>query len=288
MTVTTANKISMGKLLSKTAAGIACAGTLLMLSGCNKTPGGQVVAVMNNQEITRLELQSEAEQENLPANLDPRVISPMLLQRIIDRNIMADLAREEGLDRSPQYVTRRRQLEQSLLAELALRKLTGNMREPTAADIKAYIDKNPILFANREHLKLDIVHFSTPLSRQRVLALTALPSIDQVSEKLRQDKVSAQRLTTVLDTGTIDIGVATQIAALPPGTIFDLSAGGITFIGTVVGRENVSIPTNLWPKIATNALVNERALKTVGTALNDLRSRAKITYAPAYRPPEAK
>jgi hypothetical protein len=92
----------------------------------------------------------------------------------------------------------------------------------------------------------------------------------------------------VLDTGTIDIGVATQIAALPPGTIFDLSAGGITFIGTVVGRENVSIPTNLWPKIATNALVNERALKTVGTALNDLRSRAKITYAPAYRPPEAK
>ncbi|MEP6869556.1 MAG: hypothetical protein ABJA20_13675 [Novosphingobium sp.] len=256
-----------------------------MIGGCNKTPGGQVVAVMNNQEITRLELQSEAQQENLPANLDPRVISPMLLQRIIDRNIMADLAREQGLDRSPQYVTRRRQLEQSLLAELALRKLTGDMKDPSPAEVKAYIDNNPILFANREHLKLDIVHFSKPLSRQKILELTALPSIDQVDQRLRQENAGARRLTTVLDTGTIDTGVAKQIAALTPGTIFDLSAGGMTFIGTVVARENASVPPNLWPKIAANSIINERALKTVGTTLSELRSRAKITYAPAYRPP---
>jgi EpsD family peptidyl-prolyl cis-trans isomerase len=278
----------MRKLFSRSGAAIVCAGGLLLIAGCDKTPGGQVVAVMNNQEITRLELQSEAQQENLPANLDPRVISPMLLQRIIDRNIMADLAREQGLDRSPQYVTRRRQLEQSLLAELALRKLTGDMREPTAAEIKTYIDTNPILFANRERLKLDIVHFTAPLARNKILELTALPSIDQVYAKLRQDKVTAQRLTTVLDTGTIDIGIAKQIAALPPGTIFDLSAGGMTFIGTVVARENAGVPPTLWPKIAANSIVNDRALKTVGTALSDLRSRAKITYAPAYRPPNAK
>ncbi|MEP7221706.1 MAG: peptidyl-prolyl cis-trans isomerase [Novosphingobium sp.] len=274
--------------LSKSAGVCLCAGAALLVSGCNKTPGGQVVAVMNNQEITRLELQSEAQQENLPANLDPRAISPMLLQRIIDRNIMADLAREQGLDRSPQYVTRRRQMEQSLLAELALRKLTGNMRDPSPAEIKTYIDSNPILFANREHLKLDIVHFTKPLARQKVLQLTALPSIDQIAQQLRQLNVGAQRLTTVLDTGTIDANIAKQIAALAPGTIFDMSAGGMTFIGTVIARENASVPHNLWPKIAANSINNERALKTVGTTLNDLRSRAKIIYAPEYRPPDTK
>jgi len=281
-------ELSIGKRLLSGASMALCLLPVLILAGCQKTPGGQVLAVMNNQEITQVELSSEAEDENLPANIDPRIVSPMLLQRIIDRNILADFAREQGLDRSPQYVARRRRLEQSLLAELALRKLTGSMRQPSQAEVNNYINANPIMFANREQLKMDIVHFPSKLSRKQILALTALPTIDAVAEGLRQQGVKATRLTTVLDTGNIDRSIATQIAALPPGTIFDLSAGGLTFIGTVVAREGAGVPANLWPKIAVNAISNERALKAVGDTLKGLRAKANITYAPAYAPPPEK
>ena len=103
------------------------------LTACNKKPGGQVAAVVNGQEITQQDLRTEAVSQNLKSKAEFDAAAPGMVQRLVDRTVLSDYARKNNLDRGPEFVARRRQMEESLLAYLALRKLIGafQRRAPT-------------------------------------------------------------------------------------------------------------------------------------------------------------
>lgn len=265
----------------------ACVAALLaatLLAGCDKKPGGQVVAVVDSEEITQQELRAEAEAAGLPPGQDLQSFAPAVLNRVIERNLLADYARDQGLDRGPEYVGRRRQIEQSLLATLALRKLAGAQGAPTPAEVQAFIGRNPAVFARRERLSLDQIRFPTPADPTQVKALAALGSLGAIEAKLRENRTPAARGTTTLDTGTVESGVARQIAALPNGQIFDLSANGATFISAITGRTPAVAPQAGWTRQANAMLRRERTQKSLVEAMNKLRADAKIEYDPAFKP----
>ena len=61
----------------------------IVLHGCDKEPTGQVVAVVNGEEITQQELNAEiAELPNPPAG-DKKAVQRQMLQQIINRRLMA-------------------------------------------------------------------------------------------------------------------------------------------------------------------------------------------------------
>jgi peptidyl-prolyl cis-trans isomerase C len=261
---------------------------LVMLAGCEKKPGGQVVAVVNSEEITQQELRAEADASNVPAGADFQKAAPAILDRVIQRNLLADYAREQGLDRGPDFVARRRQLEQALLATLAIRKLQGPQSAPKPAEVQQFISENPTLFADRQKLTLDQVSFPAPSDPNQVKALTALGTLAAVEEKLKADNVPMKRGSSVLDTASIDPSVGRQMTALPNGKLFDLSTGGVTFISAIVERASAATPPESWAGPATEALSRQRSGKTVNDALLKLRKAAKIEYDPAYKPAAVK
>lgn len=266
----------------RTTAALSAIAALLVLGGCDKKPGGQVVAVVGDEEITQQELRAEAATTPAAAQ-DFEAAAPALLQRVIERNLLADYARDQGLDRGPEYVARRRQLEQTLLASLAARKLAGEPKTPSAEDVRKFITDNPTWFAGRERLTLDQLSFPT-IPREQIKALTELPSMDAIYEKLLSQGVKVTRGRTVLDTASIDPFVGKQIVALPNGEIFDLTTGGQTFIGTVVARAPNPTPADQTNKAAADALLRGKSGKSVADKVAELRKSAKITYAPAYQP----
>jgi peptidyl-prolyl cis-trans isomerase C len=264
--------------------------TVAVLPGCSKKVGGQVVAVVNDEEITQQELRAEAESAQIPASQDFDSVAPGLLQRIVERNLLVGYAREQGLDRGPEYVARRRQLEQTLLATLALRKLTGGGTAPsvTPAEVQKYIADHPTAFAARERLSLDQLQFPAPRDRSMIQTLTKLENMDAIEAKLKADGVRVTRGKPVLDTATIDPAVAKQIVALPPGELFDLTAGPTTFISVVTARVPAATPPQTWTAIATEAAKRDKATKSASDTLEQLRRKAKIEYDPALKPPPQK
>lgn len=258
---------------------------LALLAGCNKQPGGQVVAVVNNDDVTVQELNAEAQAAQLPAASakDKKAVAG-LLQRVIDRNLLADYARREGLDRGPDYVARKRQMDQALLADLAVRKLSGGSTNPSSAEVSAYIASNPLLFAERQKLELDQIRFPTPPQADVLKAITAAPTLEGVVAQLDAKKIKYARGAASLDTGGIDASAVRQILALKPGEAFALSTAGQTFVSVVTGKAPVSIDKAAWPTIATNALRNQRLSKLMADSLKQLRTSAKIEYDPAYKP----
>ena len=255
----------------------------LALASCDKKPGGQVVAVVNSQEITQQELLAEAEANNIPAQ-NFKGAQAALLERIVQRNLLADYARDQGLDRSPEYVTRRRALEQTLLSSLALRKIVGTPTKPNPQEVQAFIAANPTIFSQRAKLALDQVRFPTPADPSQIKALTALGSLSAIEAKIKADGGQVARGATTLDTATLDPNVARQIGNLPSGEIFDLSIGGTTFVSVVTGRTPTVTEPATWTGPAANLLERQRAEKSVAQTIEKLRKEHKIEYDPAFKP----
>ncbi len=269
------------RIIVRSAAGLVLVAGIV---GCDKKPGGQVAAVVDNVEITQQELRAEAEGMRQQPGQDAQAARAPILQRIIDRNLLAGYARKEGLDRGPEFVARRRQIEEALLADLAVRKLVGAQPTPTAAQVRDYVAKNPTLFAGRQRLDLDQLRFATPGDAKKIQALTKLGSLDAIGAQLKAEGVAFQRAPAVLDTASIDPAVARQIVALPNGEIFDVSTGGTTFISAITNRAGGATSEADWTPAATEALRRERAAKTLATAMTKLRKDAKIEYDPAFKP----
>lgn len=266
---------------------IALAVSVLLLGGCGKKPGGQVVAVVNSEEITQQELRAEADAAGVPPGQDVAVYAPAILDRIIQRNLLASYAHDQGLDRGPEYVARRRQLEQALLANLSLRKIAEPAGSPSAAEVQAFIAQNPALYARREKLTLDQVRFPTPKDTRQIKTLAALGSIDAIEAKLRADNVPSARGVSAIDTGAVESAVARQVSALKNGEVFDLSVNGTTFISTITARTDVPTSSATWTAPAANLLKRERMQKTVADAMTKMRASAKIEYDPAFKPAAA-
>lgn len=256
------------------------------LGGCQKKPGGQVVAVVDNDEITQQELRVEAETQvpGLPAGPLPDALAANVLQRVIDRNLLAQYARDQGLERGPEYIARRRQLDQTLLATLGMRKLSGTPSTPTAAEVQQFITANPTLFSQRERLSLDQIRFATPKDPKTIQALTKLGMLDAIAQKMSADRTPFSRGATVLDTASVATGVAKQILALPSGEIFDLSTNGTTFISAITGRASAATSPDSWAAPATEALRRDRLSKSLAASMEKLRKTAKISYDSAFKP----
>lgn len=266
------------------AVALSAVAAVLVLGGCAKKPGGQVVAVVGNEEITQQELRAEAATSAPGAAEDFEAAAPGLLQRVIERNLLAEYARDQGLDRGPEYVARRRQLEQTLLASLAARKIAGSPKPATDAEVRKFMAEASTWFAARERLTLDQISFPTPANPAQIKALTALESLDAIEQRLRAQKVKVSRGRSVLDTGSIDPFVGKQIVALPNGEIFDLSTNGTTFIGTIVARAPTPTPAAQATQAARDTMLRGQSGKLVGEKVAALRKAAKITYDPAYQP----
>lgn len=264
--------------------GAALSLSLALLGGCSKKPGGQVAAVVNSEDITQQELRTEAEAAGVQPGQDFQSYAPAMLDRVIQRNLLADYAKDKNLDRGPEFVARRRQMEQALLANLAMKQIVTSLGAPSPADVKKFIADNPALYANRQKLTLDQVRFAAPGDVAQIKALTSLGSIDAIYAKLRADNVPAARGTTAVDTGTLESSVARQMTALPNGQPFDLTINGVTFISAITGRTPTVAPAANWTAPATAALQRERAQKALADAMTKMRASAKIQYDPAFKP----
>ena len=74
------------------------------LSGAGKAPTGQVVATVGGKEITLLELQAElAGAQGLDAKAH-KAAEQQALRMIVARTALAEEARKEALDKTPEFV----------------------------------------------------------------------------------------------------------------------------------------------------------------------------------------
>lgn len=263
--------------------GIFAAG--LFISGCHKEPKGQVVAIVNGDEVSMQELNAELQAIRMPVTTDRNAVRNQVLQRLIDRKLIVQKAREQGLDKTPEFVTRQRQLEENLLASMLGQKIATTVPMPDDHDITQYIADNPTQFGGRQRLLLDQIRFAAPTDAKRLMALRNAHSLDDIAADLQTLGVRFSRGKGAIDTGPLDPQLTGLINRLPPGEPFVLPSNGEFVASVVVGRDSIPTPAGLARRAAAQ-LVRQRELTAESKAqVARERAGAEVKYQQGFAPP---
>ncbi len=256
----------------------------LILSGCAKAPKGQIVAIVNGEEISIQELNAELQGARIPDNADRTALRKQVLQRLIDRKLIAGRAREQGLDKTPEYVMQQRRADENLLVSMLGQKIASTVPMPDDRDIAQYIADNPTQFGARERLLLDQIQFAAPKDVKQLLTLRDAHTLDDLAVGVQRLGLAFTRGKGVIDTGRLDPQLVKVINGLPPGEPFVLPSNGQYVASVIVGRDSTPTPTSI-SRLAAAEMVRRRELTAESKAqVARARTSAEIQYQPGYEP----
>lgn len=258
----------------------------LSLHACNGEPTGQVLAIVNGEEITQAELNAEIAE--LPSTIsgDKEEIRRQVLQQIIDRRLMAQVAKEEGFDRDPEFLTKERRLRESLLVQLYGQKQAETVRVPDGAVVKKYLAENPGKFSERANYLVDQIIFGMPSDPQVLAALEADKSLADVEQTLKRLDIEFARGDNSLDTANVPTPVLEQILALPPGEPFVIPSQGRITVSVITGRQPVPTSEQEAAPLAAQEMRTQSLNTLLQTRLDEARAKADISYQDGLAPKE--
>lgn len=256
----------------------------LLVSGCHKEPKGQILAIVNGEEISLQELNAELQGARIPDTANRDQLRKQILQRLIDRKLIVQKAREQGLDKTPEFVTQQRRLEENLLVTMLGQKIASTVPMPDDRDITQYIADNPTQFASRQRLLLDQIQFAAPKDPKLLLTLRDAHTLDQVAAGVQKLGLGMSRGKGVIDTGRLDPGLVKVINQLPPGEPFVLPSNGQYVASVIVGRDATPTPTPVAREAAAEMVRRKELVSESKAQVARARSTAEIQYQPGYEP----
>ncbi|AMU96182.1 hypothetical protein AOA14_16380 [Sphingopyxis terrae subsp. terrae NBRC 15098] len=263
-----------------TAIALAC----LSLAACDKEPTGQVAAVVNGEEITLQEVNAELGSVNIPDGVDKKVVQQAALERVVERRLLAQAARDEGLDKTPDYLLRERQLRDALLVQLMGQKAQRAQRVPEQAEIDKFIADNPDMFADRKIFAIDRIQFPLPKDMAQLKALENDHSMEAVASHLQELGIKFARTDAQMDSAQVGKQRMQQIRALPAGEPFIAPENGMVTVAVIKSERAVPLTGDAARPLAVQAIQNQQLTSAMQDRLKQARAAAEIKYQPDFAP----
>lgn len=258
---------------------------VLMLSGCGGGTShsqGQIAARVNKGEVSLHQVQYLLQRQPRLAAAQPDAAPRLALDSLVEQELAAQAAREQGIDGDPAFVQGMEAARRELLARMYQDRLAAKAALPSSDDIDRYYDSHPALFAERRLYTVQEFAVEVPADRQAELqqAIAASSSIVE--------------LRTVLDHAGLQYrsGVAVQSPENVPMRLLD----NLSKLGEGRAMVHATTPTSMqiWALVKTQEasvdrkharpaieayLTTERKHQAIASGMTDLRKRAEVVYA---------
>lgn len=264
------------------------AASMIILAACNNKAEGQTVAIVNGEEITLSELNFELGLANVPPGTDKAAARSQVLQSMIDRRLLATQAKEEGIDTTPDYISRRRRGEEDLLISMLSAQRFKSVAVPSARDTDAFIASHPAMFAKRELWDLDQAQYQPPADPAIQAEINKTQSFQSLLAVLQKHGITVARQKNRLDTAVVPVELFQKISALPDGEPFIVRVGDRAIASVIVGREPKPLVGDQARPIAAELMRKEQSTKDMANRVSGLRKSAKIEYQKGFAPPASK
>jgi EpsD family peptidyl-prolyl cis-trans isomerase len=251
------------------------------------------VAVVGDREITLRELQSEMTGSTAATPAAEKAQQKVALERIIQRVILANAARKQGLDKDPSYALLKQRADETLLAQLLEKKLESSVPPPTKEEVDQFQQTNPNLFAERKILDVEQIRLAHDSSPDFIAKFKPLKTMDQVADFLNQNHIPFQRGTNTMDAVGQNPKLLSAILALPPHEVFVLSTPTEIFVNEIQGIRTQPFEGDAATKYAVNYLktqhLRDAVTKQMGRLITSARSSVRINkeYQPQPAPKKA-
>lgn len=271
-----------------------------LLGGCNRgggTPKGQVVATVNGEDITVHELNSELALARAPADVPRKTVEQVVLGRVIERKMLADVARDRKLDKNPDFILAERRVDDGLLVQALQGDIVRKLPLPTREAAEKYIETHPDQFGQRKIYSIDQIQFLRP-GNIATLGLEKATTMADVAQLLTANKIEFRRANATVDALTVNPALVAEIGkilARNPQEVFmfaDQPQGApapVMFVNKVLDTKITPYTGEPAITLAQQLLQRQAQQKALVDALASIRATAKdkIKYAAGYGPPPA-
>lgn len=251
-------------------------------------PKGQVVATVDGQEITRTQLRAEMRQNPAAAgDANARQqLEKAMLQQIVARKVLAEAARKDGVDKTPEFAMLRERAEEALLVQAYQEQLAKSVPAISRDEALKFMEANPDIFAQRKVFVVDQIRMARPADPALLERFRPLNTMEQVIALLQSENIPFQRGSDTLDTVGTDPNVVRQIVNLPPNEVFVIPLPAGILINQV--RETRVQPFVGEPaeRYARQVLANQRQQEVVAKQFNAVLNDAKksVSYGKGFEP----
>jgi EpsD family peptidyl-prolyl cis-trans isomerase len=271
------------------------AAACVALAGCkfpgigvgNKAPTGQVVANVDGHEVTLRELSAEMGNTAYPDPKTRKAAEQVALRNIVVRVVLADAARQQGLDKTPDFALQKDRAIDTVLAQQLEQKLIATVPAPTKEDAQNYIGSHPDIFLERKVFVVDQIRM--PRVPMDVLkALEPLKTMEEIEAVLNKDNIPHQRGEATLDAVGAEPRLIDFILKLPPNEVFVLPSNDGLLVNRIKETKVVPFTGDPATQFATKWLTRTRSQETVSRSFNQYLKAAqpKIQFNKDYAPPK--
>jgi EpsD family peptidyl-prolyl cis-trans isomerase len=254
----------------------------LSLAGCDKgPPTGQVIAVIDGEEVTLSELNYESRIRNLRLEDDP-LLRRALLKELVDRKLLVREAKQRVLEKSPDFVLAERRAREILLAQSLLAD-RPDAATTSGADVRKFIADHPLAFGDRvtasaDQLKFGPVNLAIRQQLRRAKSLGAMIAI------LRAAGVEFRRMGEVWDSADPSSPLAQGRIAPRKGQLFVLEQSGVTMAGILTEVTPQPVPQAQQEEFARTLIERASSAREMELLLERASKQAEVNYQVGFAP----
>ncbi|HUP06259.1 MAG TPA: EpsD family peptidyl-prolyl cis-trans isomerase [Caldimonas sp.] len=260
----------------------------LALTACNRNKdaagASQTAAKVNKEEITVHQINYFLSQQRALPPAQAASAGKLVLERLIDQELEVQKATDQKLDRDPRVVQALEAARRDVIARAYLDKVAQGAPKPTPAEIKAYYDEHPALFAKRRvYTFREVAVVAAPAQvdtlRSKLDAAKNLPEFVSYL-KANDFRYAENEVTRAAE--QLPLTNVERIAAMKDGeSLFTPTPNGAVVLYLASSRTDPVDEQRAAPAIE-QFLLNERRRKLIEDDRRALRNNAKIEYVGAY------
>jgi EpsD family peptidyl-prolyl cis-trans isomerase len=261
----------------------------MLMAGCSDkkegastdgTPAAQVAAKVNGTELTVGQVDFVTKRN---PNLDQeqaKAASMQVIRYLVDQELLAQKAISDKLDADPKVVEALDAARRQILAEAFMTSKLGTLGEPSDAEVTAYYDGHPELFAKRKIYRLQEISIKAPPEKHDAIRakLTASKTLNDFAAWLKEEKLPVKAAEGVKSAEQLPKTILPKLAAMPDGQAIVVNApDGLLVIVLADSQVQPATLEQAKPAIV-RVLQGEARQKAVKAELEALKATAKIEY----------
>ncbi|WP_211461622.1 EpsD family peptidyl-prolyl cis-trans isomerase [Collimonas silvisoli] len=277
----------MGGLFSGVLRGKGMAALMLLaaisLTACGdqKKKTGKILARVNGDEITAQQLDAELQHASGAAEEKgtQRPARKQVLEALIDRQVLLEEALRKKLDRDPKLLQVIERFKTQAIVQAYLEAKGESLAKPSKAEIDAYFQDHPELFAHRkvldiEQLAIAAQDFSEPLKAE----MDTAKSLNQMAAWLEQHNVAYVKTQLTYSSADLSAEIIGKIKKLGRNHLFVMQDGQQALLCALTELRESPVTGDIASAQIERYLLNKKMQEVAAAEIARLRSLAKLEY----------
>lgn len=254
------------------------------LSACGgrdeKKPVAQVVARVNGNEITNLQLNFVIQRIAPVRGEDVTDVRKRALEGLVEQELAVQQSLEAKLDRNPEVQEAMELARREILARAFLESRSASAEDPGQAKLKAYYVAHPELFSARKIYHIEQIALENdrePLSVVRAM-LGKSASFAEIASALKSRGIRYDSEVSTKAAEQLPLEILPNLASRKEGSPLLIEAGDRVLVINVISTTLMPLAeAQAMPMIRQYLVARQRA-DAAQVAMKQLREQAKIEY----------